>query len=112
VAQSMVVGDQQPFIAALVTLDPEALPFWLKQQGRDEHTPLEQLAADPALLAEVETAIDRANKAVSKAESIRKFKVLPVEWTVEGGQITPSLKLKRHVVMLEEAEEIAALYAK
>lgn len=112
VAQSMVVGDQQPFIAALVTLDPEALPFWLKQQGRPEDTPLAQLAADPALLAEVEIAIDRANKAVSKAESIRKFKVLPVEWTVEGGQITPSLKLKRHVVMLEEAEEIAALYAK
>jgi len=112
VAQSMVVGDQQPFIAALVTLDPEALPFWLKQQGRDEATPLEQLAADPALLAEIEIAIDRANKAVSKAESIRKFKVLPVEWTVEGGQITPSLKLKRHVVMLEESAEIAALYAK
>ena len=112
VAQSMVVGDQQPFIAALVTLDPEALPFWLEQQGRPKDTPLEQLAADPAILAEVETAIGRANKAVSKAESIRKFKVLPVEWTVEGGQITPSLKLKRHVVMQEEQAEIAALYAK
>ncbi|HEV2633956.1 MAG TPA: AMP-dependent synthetase/ligase [Actinocrinis sp.] len=112
IAQSMVVGDQQPFIAALVTLDPDALPFWLEQQGRDKATPLEQLAADPAILAEVEVAVGRANKAVSKAESIRKFKVLPTEWTVEGGQITPSLKLKRHVVMEQERAEIDALYAK
>jgi long-chain acyl-CoA synthetase len=112
ISQTMVVGDQQPFIAALITLDAEALPAWLKAQGRDEATPLDRLAADPAVLHEVESAVAKANEAVSKAESIRKFTVLPVEWSIEAGQITPSLKIKRNVIAEQFVGEIDKLYAK
>ncbi|HEV2342884.1 MAG TPA: AMP-dependent synthetase/ligase [Actinocrinis sp.] len=109
--QTMVVGDKQPFIAALITLDPEALPTWLEHNGRDRGTPLAQLAGDPAVLQEIEAAVSRANEAVSKAESIRKFTVLPVEWTIDAGQITPSMKIKRNVIADQFAEEIDKLYA-
>ena len=111
VGQCMVVGDAQPFIAALVTLDPESIPGWLKQKNKPADTTLEVLVEDPDLLAEIQVAVDGANKAVSHAEAIKKFKVLAREWTEEGGQITPSLKLKRNVVMAECADEVAALYA-
>jgi len=112
ISQTMVVGDKQPFIAALITLDSEALPSWLKLHGRDEQTPLAQLAADPAVLHEVEAAVAKANEAVSKAESIRKFTVLPVEWTIEAGQITPSMKIKRNVISAQFLDEIDKLYTK
>jgi len=111
VGQVLVVGDQQPFIGALVTIDPESLPVWLEQNGRAADTPVADLVDDPALLAEIQAAVDDANKAVSKAESIRKFTVLGTDWTEAGGQITPSLKLKRGVVMKENAEQIDALYS-
>ncbi|HZP53503.1 MAG TPA: long-chain fatty acid--CoA ligase, partial [Actinocrinis sp.] len=100
------------FIAALVTLDSEALPGWLELHGRDKSTPLDQLAGDPAVLHEIEEAVAGANQAVSKAESIRKFAVLPIEWTIEGGQITPSMKIKRNVIAQQYAGEIEKLYAK
>ena len=112
VAQSMVVGDKQPFIAALVTLDPEALPGWLELHGRPKDTPLADLAGDPAVLHEIEAAVASANEAVSRAESIRKFKVLPVEWTIEGGQLSLKMGIKRHVLNAEHAADIEALYAK
>jgi long-chain acyl-CoA synthetase len=104
----MVVGDGQPFIAALVTLDPESVPAWAEQH----HKPVSvaDLVDDPDLHAEIQAAVDEANKAVSKAESIRKFSILPDAWTEEGGQLTPSLKLKRNVVMREFRDEVAALY--
>jgi long-chain acyl-CoA synthetase len=111
VGQVLVVGDQQPFIGALVTIEPESLPVWLEQNGRAADTPVADLVDDPALLAEIQAAVDDANKAVSKAESIRKFTVLGTDWTEAGGQITPSLKLKRGVVMKENAEQIDALYS-
>jgi long-chain acyl-CoA synthetase len=111
ISQCLVVGDQKPFIAALITVDVESLPQWLEQAGKPADTPVHQLVDDSALLAEIQTAIDDANKAVSKAESIRKFAVLASDWTEAGGQITPSLKLKRSVVHKENADEIAALYA-
>jgi len=109
--QTMVVGDKQPFIAALITLDPEALPTWLEHNGRDKDTPLAQAAGDPAVLQEIEAAVARANEAVSKAESIRKFAVLPIEWTMDDGQITPSMKIKRNVIAEQFAEDIDKLYA-
>ena len=108
VSQCLVVGDGQPFIAALVTLDPEALTPWAEE--RDKHADLAKLADDEDVRAEIQVAIDEANSAVSRAESIRKFAVLPHDWTEEGGQLTPSLKLKRNVVLREERDEIAALY--
>jgi long-chain acyl-CoA synthetase len=106
--QCLVVGDGQPFIAALVTLDPDALPAWAEAHGKSAK--LRDLVDDPDLRAEIETAVEDANKAVSKAESIRKFRILADQWTEEGGQLTPSLKLKRNVVLREVRTEVAALY--
>ncbi|GAA4721572.1 AMP-dependent synthetase/ligase [Nocardioides conyzicola] len=108
VDQCIVVGDGQPFIAALITLDRDSVPLWAEQHGKG--TDIAALVDDPDLRAEIETAVEEANKAVSKAESIRKFTILPDEWTEEGGQLTPSLKLKRNVVMRELKDEVAALY--
>jgi long-chain acyl-CoA synthetase len=108
VDQCLVVGDGQPFIGALVTIDRETFPAWAEQHGKSAD--LDALIDDPDLVAAVQEAVDEANKAVSKAESIRKFTILPGEWTEEGGQLTPSLKLKRRVVMRESREEIEALY--
>ncbi|HZB20208.1 MAG TPA: AMP-dependent synthetase/ligase [Blastococcus sp.] len=111
VSQCMVVGDSRPFIGCLITLDVEALPAWLEGKGRPGDTPMTDLVGDPEVLAEIQAAVDAANKQVSKAESIRSFEILPVEWTVEGGQLTPSLKLKRSVVMKEFAGEVDRIYA-
>ena len=108
VDQCLVVGDGRPFIAALVTLDREVLPAWAERHGKP--TDVRRLVDDADLLAEIDRAVEDANKSVSKAESIRKFRVLPEEWTEEGGQLTPSLKLKRNVVMRQARDEIAALY--
>jgi long-chain acyl-CoA synthetase len=108
VDQCIVVGDGQPFIAALVTIDRESLPTWAAAHGKSGD--VADLVDDPDLRAEIEAAIEDANKAVSKAESIRKFTILPDEWTEEGGQLTPSLKLKRNVVMREFKDDVAALY--
>ncbi|MFC7494762.1 MULTISPECIES: AMP-dependent synthetase/ligase [unclassified Nocardioides] len=108
VDQCMVVGDGQPFIAALVTLDREAVPLWAEQRGKSSN--VADLVDDSDLRAEIEAAVEEANKAVSKAEAIRKFTILADEWTEEGGQLTPSLKLKRNVVMREFKDDVAALY--
>jgi long-chain acyl-CoA synthetase len=110
VSQCMVVGDNKPFVAALVTLDVEAVPAWLEQHDRSADTPLADLAEDPQIVAEVQAAVDQANKAVSNAEAIKKFKILSVDWTEESGQLTPSMKLKRNVVMGEFADEVEGLY--
>ncbi len=108
--QCMVVGDGQPFIGALVTIDPEAFPAWAEAHGKSGS--IATLVDDPELRAEIEKAVEDANSAVSKAESIRKFTILPDDWTEEGGQLTPSLKLKRNVVMREFRAEVNALYAR
>lgn len=112
VSQCLVVGDQKPFIAALVTLDVEALPTWLKAQGKDTSLTPEQLRDDPDLLAELDTAVAEANKAVSQAEAIKKFRVLGDDFTEDNGTLTPSLKLKRAVVMKQFGTEVEALYAR
>ena len=110
VDQCIVVGDGQPFIAALVTLDEETLPGWVEQHGKSSD--VKDLVDDHDLRAEIETAVEEANKAVSKAESIRRFAIVPSAWTEEGGQLTPSLKLKRGVVMREHRDDIDALYVR
>ncbi|KGH47328.1 long-chain fatty acid--CoA ligase [Modestobacter caceresii] len=112
VSQCLVVGDQRPFIAALVTLDVEALPTWLKAQGKDTSLTPEQLRDDPELLAELDTAVAEANKAVSQAEAIKKFRVLSDDFTEDNGTLTPSLKLKRAVVMKQFGTEVEALYTR
>ena len=110
VSQCMVVGDNKPFIAALITLDPDAIKPWAVA-NKKEGASIAELAKDPALLAVIQTAVDETNKAVSRAESIRKFTVLPVDFTIAGGQLTAKLSVKRHVVGQQFAREIDELFA-
>jgi long-chain acyl-CoA synthetase len=109
VSQCMVVGDGRPFIAALVTLDEGAVAAWATAHGKSPK--VADLVDDPDLRADLDEAVEDANKAVSKAESIRKYAVLATDWTEEGGQLTPSLKLKRDVVLREHRDDVADLYA-
>jgi long-chain acyl-CoA synthetase len=110
VSQCIVVGDQRPFIGALVTLDTEALPTWLASKGKPADTPLEALREDPDLRAELDAAVTDANRAVSHAEAIKKYRVLTTDFTEDNGMLTPSLKLKRAVVLKEFDQEVEALY--
>jgi long-chain acyl-CoA synthetase len=110
VSQCMVVGDNRPYIAALVTVDPEALPDWAERHGKTG-VPASELVEDPVLLAEIQAAVDEANKAVSRAESIRRFMIVPSDWTEDSGHLTPSMKLKRVSVIKDHASEIEQLYA-
>jgi long-chain acyl-CoA synthetase len=110
ISQCMVVGDNKPFIAALVTLDPDSIKPWAVA-NKKEGASIADLTKDPTLLAVIQTAVDEANKAVSRAESIRKFTVLPVDFTIPGGQLTAKLSVKRHVVAQQFAREIDELFA-
>jgi len=109
VSQCMVVGDNKPFIAALITIDPDSIKNWIVANKKEGAT-VETLTKDPDLIAVIQTAVDEANKAVSRAESIRKFTILPTDFTIPGGQLTAKLSVKRHVVAQEFAEEIEALF--
>ncbi|MCW3819939.1 long-chain fatty acid--CoA ligase [Micromonospora sp. DR5-3] len=110
ISQCVVVGDRQPFIGALVTIDEEALPRWLAAHGRPETTSVADLRDDAALRAEVQGAIDEANRSVSKPEAIKVFRILPHDFTEDTGELTPSLKVKRQVVHKTYAAEIADIY--
>ncbi|MFE3603561.1 AMP-dependent synthetase/ligase [Streptomyces sp. NPDC059096] len=110
VAECMVVGDGRPFVGALVTLDEEFLARWAKDHGKPADATAATLRLDPELLAEVQRAVDEGNAAVSKAESVRKFRVLTAQFTEDAGHITPSMKLKRNVVAKDFADEIEAIY--
>jgi long-chain acyl-CoA synthetase len=112
VSQCIVVGDQRPFIAALITLDEEALPGWLESKGKPAGQTAEQVREDPELMAEIDAAVKDANKAVSQAEAIKKFKILGVDFSEDNGMLTPSLKLKRSVVMKEFDADVESLYAR
>jgi long-chain acyl-CoA synthetase len=110
VSQCVVIGDQRPFIAALITIDEEALPGWLTERERPTNTTMADLRTDDMLRAEVQTAVDAANKAVSHAEAIKVFRILPRDFTEAAGELTPSMKVKRNVVCKEYANEITAIY--
>ncbi|MGY0066810.1 AMP-dependent synthetase/ligase [Streptomyces sp. QTS137] len=112
VAECMVVGDGRPFVGALITLDDEFLGRWAAEHGKPEGSTAASLSEDPELLAAIQDAVDDGNAAVSKAESVRKFRVLPSQFTEESGHLTPSLKLKRNVVVKDFAHEVEAIYAK
>jgi long-chain acyl-CoA synthetase len=110
VSQAMLVGDGRPYIAALVTLDEESVTGWLEQNGRAP-TPLADLTTDPALVAEVQKAVDAANETVSSAERIKRFRILPVDFTEASGHLTPTLKLKRSQIMQDYGSDVDSLYA-
>ncbi|MPZ67075.1 MAG: AMP-binding protein [Pseudonocardiaceae bacterium] len=112
ISQCMVVGDQQPFVGALVTIDQEAFPAWRAEHGKPEDASVADLADDTDLRAEVQGAVDEANKAVSTAEAIRKFRILPVDFSEDTGELTPTLKLKRAVVAKSFSGEIEAIYTR
>ena len=109
VSQCMVVGDNKPFIAALITLDPDSLKSWALSNKKGGAS-VAELAKDPALIDVIQAAVDEANKVVSRAESIRKFTILPVDFTIADGQLTAKLSVKRHVVNQQFAREIADLF--
>ena len=111
VSQCLVVGDGRPYVACLITLDPEAVHAWLVRRNRPVDTPMSQLTSDPDLIAELQVAVDDANEAVSRAESIRRFHVLDTDFTEQAGYLTPSLKLRRNVVTKDFADQIEALYS-
>lgn len=110
ISQCIVVGDNKLYIACLITLDDEALPAWQSEHGKDGMSRAD-LTRDAELQAEIQSAVDKANKAVSKAESIRRFTILETDFTEEGGQMTPTLKLKRAVIMDEFSADVEQLYA-
>jgi long-chain acyl-CoA synthetase len=111
ISQCMVVGDGKPFIAALITLDLEALGPWKERHGKPADTTVAALREDPELVAEVQAAVDDANQAVSRAESIRKFRILDTDFTQEAGQLTVKLGIRRSVLLKDFATDIDALYA-
>ncbi|MFO7958649.1 MAG: long-chain fatty acid--CoA ligase, partial [Candidatus Brocadiia bacterium] len=108
VSQCMVIGDGKPFIAALVTIDPEAFPQWAEMHGKSGT--IAELTEDDDLRAEVQSAIDDANKLVSKAESVRTFKILPSDFVV-GVELSQKMSVKRHVVAEKYQDAIDEIYA-
>lgn len=110
IGQVIVVGDQKPYISALVTLDEEMLPTWLKNNGLED-MPQNEAAKHPTVLAEVQRAVDAANAKVSRAESIRKFRVLDADLTEASGHLTPKLSIKRHIIVQDFATEIESMYS-
>ncbi|WP_062303608.1 AMP-dependent synthetase/ligase [Demequina subtropica] len=109
VSQCVVVGEAKPFIGALITLDEEALPGWLTSHGLPT-MPVAEAATHPVVREHLDNAVTRANGAVSRAESIRRWEILPTDFTVEAGHLTPSLKVKRAQVLRDFAADVEALY--
>jgi long-chain acyl-CoA synthetase len=110
ISQCVVVGDERPFIGALVTIDVDAFAPWKEQADKPATATVADLREDPDLLAAVQSAVDDANLAVSAAEAIKRFRVLTLDFTVDGEELTPTLKVKRHVVLKEYGEDVEALY--
>ncbi|MET8244550.1 AMP-binding protein [Streptomyces sp. NPDC005202] len=111
ISQCMVLGDGRPYVTALITLDPDGITHWRKMNGKHP-VPPELLVDDPELTAVLQRAVDEANQLVSRPESIRRFAVLPVDFTEEAGHLTPSMKLRRAAVMRDFAAQVEGLYAK
>ena len=110
VGQVIVVGDKKPFISALVTLDVEMLPTWLKNNGEDADQTLAEASVNPKVIAEVQKAVDAANALVSRAESIRKFQILATDLTEASGHLTPKMSIKRNVIVEDFADVIEGIY--
>ena len=111
IGQAAAIGDRRPYVSALVVLDPEVAPVWARKAGI-AFTSVADLARQPAVQAEIQKAVDEANKHVSQVEGIKRFTILPVEWTAESEELTPTLKLKRRVIAEKYAREIEDMYAR
>ncbi|WP_186627610.1 long-chain fatty acid--CoA ligase [Rhodococcus sp. BP22] len=111
ISQCIVVGDAQPFIGALITLDPETLPAWVERNGLPPTTTTSDLVTNADLIAEIDTAVEEANKKVSNPEKIKKYTILERDFTQESGELTPTLKLKRNIIHEVHRAEISDLYS-
>jgi long-chain acyl-CoA synthetase len=111
ISQCIVLGDGRPYVSALITLDPDGITHWRRMNGKHP-VPPELLLGDAELTAVLQRAVDEANKLVSRPESIRRFAVLPVDFTEEAGHLTPSMKLRREAIMRDFAAEVEDLYTK
>lgn len=111
IGQCMVVGDNKPFIGVLITLDRDTLPGWLQRHDLAADTSIETLAQNPAVIAEIDAAVAETNAKVSKAEGIKKVRILTADWTQESGELTPKMSLKRAVVLEKFADDVAAIYS-
>ena len=112
ISQAMVVGDAKPFIGGADHDRPRGVRGWKQRNSKPAGSSVADLVNDPDLLAEVDAAVKQANLSVSHAESIRKFRILPVDFTEDTGELTPTMKVKRKVVAEKFADDINALYAK
>ncbi|SDE27484.1 AMP-dependent synthetase/ligase [Rhodococcus tukisamuensis] len=112
ISQAIVVGDQKPFIGALITVDPDAWPGWKQRNGKPAAATVAELLTDADLVADVDAAIAEANTLVSHAEAIKKYKILSVDFSEDTGELTPTLKLKRNVIHQSFAADIDAIYSK
>ncbi|MEH6796030.1 MAG: long-chain fatty acid--CoA ligase [Rhodococcus sp. (in: high G+C Gram-positive bacteria)] len=111
ISQCLVVGDAKPFIGALITLDPEALPGWLERHNLSADVPFSELSKNADLVAELDKAVAEANKKVSSPEQIKKYTILENDFTVETGELTPTMKLKRNIIHAERGNDIEAIYS-
>jgi long-chain acyl-CoA synthetase len=111
ISQTMVVGDGRPYIAALITLDAEVLQSWKERHGKPADATISSLRDDPDLVKEIQAAVDEANQAVSRAESIRRFRILDDDFTQESGQLSAKMGIRRNVLAKEFAADIDALYS-
>jgi long-chain acyl-CoA synthetase len=111
ISHCLVVGDRRPYVGCLITLDPDELEQWRRRHGRPAGAGTQEFAADGDLIAEIQHAVDAANRAVSRAESVRRFRILAADFTEAAGQLTPTDKVRRSVVARDYAADIEALYA-
>jgi long-chain acyl-CoA synthetase len=111
VSQCLVVGDGRPYVACLITLDEESVDLWKARFPHLRDMAVADLTEAPELLAEIQAAVDEGNKAVSRAEAVRRFRILPSDFTEQDGYLTPSLKVRRNVIIKDFADDIEALYS-
>ncbi|WP_422391691.1 AMP-dependent synthetase/ligase [Arthrobacter sp. N1] len=111
VSQCVVVGDQRPFISALITLDEEALPGWLERHQLPATTTIAEAAEHPKVLAEIQELVDTANTTVSRAEAVKVFRIVPTDFTETTGHLTPSLKIKRNQVLKDYSAVVESIYS-
>jgi long-chain acyl-CoA synthetase len=110
IGQALAYGDRRPYVVALLTLDAEVAPVWARARGIEAGS-LAELAQNPAVLAEIEGAVAAANQQLARVQQVKRWRLLPVEWTAESEELTPTLKLKRRVVHAKYSDDIDTLYA-